>query len=331
MNTESQKYHINQIAIDASTICQLRCPECSTSKGIIKNGIIGSDFLRFDNFKKLIDENPSIKEIELSNWGEIFLNPELILIVKYAFEKHIKLTAGNGVNFNTVCDQMIEALVKYRFGYLNISIDGACQKTYCQYRINGNLAKVIDNIKQMNYYKQIYNSKLPLLSWQFIIFGHNEHEIPRVKELCKELNMVFNPKLNHSDFSPVKDKEFVRKESGLGVADRNEYKEKHKKHYKRPCCQLWVSPQVSWDGELLGCCVNKWKTFGNVFEDGLRDCLTNQLVTKTKTVLMGKEKVKEKMPCFYCPTYNQIKEIPITDKKIKLYSEFIHPAERISS
>jgi MoaA/NifB/PqqE/SkfB family radical SAM enzyme len=133
-----------------------------------------------------------IIQIALSNWGEIFLNPELILIVKYAFAKQIKLTAGNGVIFNTVSDEMIKALVKYQFGYLNI----ACQETYSQYRINGNFVKVIDNIKRLNYYKQKYNSKLPLLSWQFIIFGHNEHEIPRVKEFCRELNMVFNPKLN---------------------------------------------------------------------------------------------------------------------------------------
>lgn len=41
--------------------------------------------------------------------------------------------------------------------------------------------------------------------------------------------MAFNPKLNYSTFSPVIDKEFVRKESGLGVADRQEYKELHKR------------------------------------------------------------------------------------------------------
>ena len=67
---------IQKISIDASTFCQLKCPECSTSKGIIKNGIVGSGILSFDNFKKIVDCNPNIREIELSNWGEIFLNPE---------------------------------------------------------------------------------------------------------------------------------------------------------------------------------------------------------------------------------------------------------------
>jgi MoaA/NifB/PqqE/SkfB family radical SAM enzyme len=316
MESQVQKFQINKLSVDASTICQLKCPECSTTKGIIKNGIIGSGFLSFNDFKKLIDDNPSINEIELSNWGEIFLNPELILIIKYAFEKQIKLTAGNGVNFNTVSDEMIEALVKYQFGYINVSIDGVCQETYSQYRIRGNYDTVIKNIKKINSYKQKYNSKLPMLSWQFIIFGHNEYEISRVKELCKELNMVFNPKLNFSDFSSVKDKEWVRTESGLGVADRNEYKLKHKKHYKRPCCQLWTSPQISWDGKLLGCCVNKWGSLGNVFVSGLYTCLNSDVYEKQKLVLTGINNVEKEIPCFYCPTYNQIKEYPITNDEI---------------
>jgi MoaA/NifB/PqqE/SkfB family radical SAM enzyme len=328
MNINSQNNKVNKISLDASTICQLRCPACSTAKGIIKNGIIGSGFLSFDNFKKIIEDNPCIREIELSNWGEIFLNPELLQIVRYGFERDIKLTAGNGVNFNTVSEEMIEALVKYQFGYINMSIDGACQDTYSQYRIRGNYETVIENIKKLNSFKRKYNSKLPMLSWQFIIFGHNEHEIPRVKELCKELNMAFNPKLNYSDFSPVKNKEWVRLESGLGVADRNEYKAMHHIPYKRCCCQLWVSPHISWDGKLLGCSVNKWISTGNVFEQGLNSCLNSMLYEKQKLVLKGFSLADKEIPCFYCPTYNQIKEYPISDEEIVSYSKFIHPAER---
>ena len=89
--------------------------------------------------------------------------------------------------------------------------------SYEQYRVRGNFNKVLANIKRLNYYKQKYNSQRPYLSWQFIIFGHNEHEIPLIKKLCEELGLKFNPKLNYSQFSPVRDKDFVRAESGLGA------------------------------------------------------------------------------------------------------------------
>lgn len=319
---------IKRISIDASTYCQLKCPECSTSKGIIKNGIVGTGLLSFDNFKRTVDSNPNIIEIELSNWGEIFLNPDLVKILKYAYKKNVKLTAGNGVNFNSVDSNTLEALVVYKFGYLNVSIDGASQDTYNQYRIGGNFDKVISNIRELNKFKEKHNSIYPKLSWQFILFGHNEQEIPTVKELCKELNMVFNPKLNHSDFSPIKNPEYVKFESGLSVSTRDEYKTKFKRSYKRSCCQLWYSPQINWDGKLLGCCVNKWIALGNVFDDELTNCLQSQQFNEVKLVLKGELEVSEKMPCYFCPTFQQIREQPITDEEILEYSKFVHPAER---
>ena len=35
---------------------------------------VGRGFLQIDDFRRLLDENPSLKLIELSNYGEIFLN-----------------------------------------------------------------------------------------------------------------------------------------------------------------------------------------------------------------------------------------------------------------
>ncbi len=319
---------LTKISIDISSICQLKCPACSTGIEINKNGLIGSGFMSFENFKTLIESLPNIKEVELSNWGEIFLNPGLPEILKFGFLSNLKLTAGNGVNFNKVDDEVLEALVKYRFSYLNISIDGASQETYEKYRIGGNFNKVIRNIKALNFFKHAYNSQFPLLAWQFIIFGHNEHEIPIVQDQCIKLKMVFNPKLNHSDFSPIKDKEWVKKITGLSAVTRDEFRRLNGKHYKRPCCQFWVSPQINWDGKLLGCCVNKWTSFGNIFEDGLISGIESQLYKETKLALTGKAKRTPNMPCFYCPTFTQIIETPITEEEIQSYSAFIHPAER---
>ena len=318
---------LRKISIDISTLCQLRCPECSTSKGIIRNGIIGSGFMPFAKFKTLIDASEYIEEIELSNWGEIFLNPEIIKIIKYGHSANIKLTAGNGVNFNTVDDEVLEALVKYGFGYINISIDGASPETYDHYRVGGDFKKVISNIAKLNSFKSKYNSIYPKLAWQFIIFGHNEHEIPLVKKMCNELKMTFNPRLNHSDFSPIKNRDWVKTESGLNAVTREEYKSLYQKHYKRPCCQLWVSPQINWDGKLLGCCVNKWTSFGDVLEDGIDSCIDSQLYKDTKLVLSGKSKLNKSMPCFHCPTYSQILDLPITETEIESYSKYVPLAE----
>ncbi len=317
---------ISEVSIDLSTICQLRCVECSTSKGITHNGVVGKGQFKIKQFIDFASNNPQIRRIEMSNWGEIFLNRDIAQIIKYAHEHNIILYCANGTNFNHVDQQVLDYLVKYKVEFLNISIDGATQETYEKYRVGGNLSKVFHNIERLNYYKEYYNSVYPKLSWQFVIFGHNEHEIPLVKELCKKYNMAFNPKLNYSNFSPVIDKDFVRRESGLGVADRQEYKELHKKEYKAPCYHYFSSPQINWNGEILGCSVNKWRTIGNITKESIEEWENSETYRKLVGILFGGEECSLEMPCFYCPNYQKIKEAPLTIEGLTQYNNYIPAA-----
>ncbi len=310
----------NFVRIDASTICQLQCPICPTANRIIAKTIIGSNYLTFSNFKQFIDQNPKIKTIELSNWGEIFLNPELHKIIQYAYEHHVSLTAGNGVNLNRASDETLKAVVNYKFKLINISIDGATNETYRQYRRNGNLEEVLNNIVKINEYKKRYRTVYPLLIWQFIIMGHNEHEILSAKSMAKNLNMIFFPKLNwDSRYSPIIDKESVRKNAGLSFVTRDEFFQKFQKDYILECSQFWTSPQINWDGKLLGCCQNMWGDYGNVFEQGLIPCLQSEKYQYAKNLILGKVPPREDIPCIQCPTYkNNISLSPLTKKDIIL-------------
>lgn len=117
----------NRIRLEASSKCQLKCPLCMTGTGETKTGDkpIGWGHLKFADFQKFILENPQIQEIELSNYGEIFLNPEILDIIQFAFERKVSLSALNGVNLNHLKEEVAEALVKYQFGKIKVSIDGA--------------------------------------------------------------------------------------------------------------------------------------------------------------------------------------------------------------
>ena len=143
------------LRLDLSTVCQLKCPSCymRQEEEAVKNGCkIGN--MKFENFKKLVDEN-DIEDIEISNSGEIFLNPDLVKILEYAHKKHIRLTADNGVNLNNLTEEQAEALVKYELASMTISLDGASQETYSKYRIGGDYNKVIENIEKINKYKRL--------------------------------------------------------------------------------------------------------------------------------------------------------------------------------
>jgi MoaA/NifB/PqqE/SkfB family radical SAM enzyme len=155
----------------------LSCPGCEPHRRLNKKGLLGWGFLRAADFRRFIDKNPQIRTVELSHSGEIFLNPELGDIIRYAFRKHVSLMAGTGVNLNNVSEAVCADLVKYRFRFLKVAIDGADQKTYVKYRRGGDLKKVIANIKRINAYKKKYKSEFPLLQWQFILFDHNVHQV----------------------------------------------------------------------------------------------------------------------------------------------------------
>lgn len=319
---------ITEASIDLSTICQLHCVECSTSKGITHAGIVGKGQLSFEDFSNFIDTNPEIKRIGMSNWGEIFLNKDIVKILEYAFRKGVTLYCGNGTNFNNVSEEALEALVKYRVEYLNISIDGATQETYSIYRVGGNLCNVLQNIERLNNYKERYNSEYPKLSWQFVIFGHNEQDLPKVKELCLKYNMAFNPKLNYSQFSPVKDKEFVRRESGLGVADRDEYRLKHNHEYKAPCYHCFSSPQINWNGDILGCSVNKWRSLGNVKDGSLTQWTESEGFKALVELLFEGRDTSIDLPCKHCPNLVKVLSCPLSIEGLQKYNEYIAPALR---
>jgi len=292
-----------KIRLEASSFCQLRCPSCPTTSKTI-HPAVGSGFLGLRDFQTLLVESPWLKEIELSNYGEIFLNPDLLEIIKFACERNVALKADNGANLNNVKENVLEGLVKHKFRSITCSIDGASNETYKVYRVKGNFEIVIENIRKINLFKQKFQSEYPLLKWQFVVFGHNEHEIPLARKLASELNMKFFLKLSwDTQFSHVRDQELVRKE--IGAASREEFKQKHGVDYMQEICrQLWEQPQINWDGKVLGCCRNFWGDFGgNAFRDGLLKSLNNEHIRYARDMLLGKKVARENIPCTTCSIY----------------------------
>jgi MoaA/NifB/PqqE/SkfB family radical SAM enzyme len=296
------------VALDVSTACQLKCPSCPTATGEIARSL-GAGFLTFERFKEFVEKHPWVSDIELSNWGEVFLNPDLERILAHAHTQHVALRIENGANLDRVSDRVLEAVVKYRLRRLSCSIDGATQPVYERYRVRGELARVLDHIRRINAFKAQYRRSEPVLQWQFVAFGHNTHEIAQARDLARELGMEFRLKLSWDDlyadgFSPVVDRDLVRRESGLGVADRREYEDRFRRSYIAPTChQLWLRPRVNFDGRVLGCSVNHWGDFGNAFDDGLEACLTGEKMRRTREMLVGLREPDESSPCSRCKVY----------------------------
>lgn len=296
----SAKISPTRIRVEASSVCQLRCPVCPTGQGQMRESACGSGVLKFEDFKKLLDRNSSIREVELSNWGEVFLNRDLPKILEYAHKVNVKVTISNGANLNHASEAALCALVTNQVEELVVALDGASDETYKKYRVRGNFNDVIANVKAINALKKRHQSEKPRLIWQFIVFGHNEHEINAAKTLAKELGMTFAPKLNAvPDYSPIKNVGKVLADTGLPTA-------RVRADWGRAMCnQLWLSPQVNWDGKIMGCCHNNWKDFGgNAFEDDLKQCLNNEKIAYARKMLTGEAPPRDGIACASCEFYS---------------------------
>ena len=75
------------------------------------------------------------------------------------------------------------------------------------------------------------------------------------------------------------------------------------------CRQLWLSPQINWDGKVLGCCHNNWQEFGgNAFADGLESSLKNsEKLVYARTMLIGKVPARDDVPCSRCEFYLRLR------------------------
>lgn len=295
------------VRIEACSICQLDCRDCYMRKDSANEPVIGNGYLKFQDFKNFISKNPYIKQIELSFSGEIFLNPELIEIIKYSYKKGIILTANNGVNFNNVSDELLETLVKYKFRGITISLDGTSNETYPIYRKKGNYDKVIENIKNLNKYKEKYKSIYPILTWQYILFKHNKHELSSIREIATSLNFAriylkesWNKEVSLSE---------IKKAPVFILDNSEEIIDTFKLDNFELCKQIWLSPQINWDGTLLGCCCSTHHTLEtNVFKIGLKKALKSKKMKLMRKIMEGKKFPNKTIACNYCFLYQIKKE-----------------------
>lgn len=298
----------SRLRIEASSACNLRCPACPTTTGHISPAI-GTGLLAHEDFQQLLDDNPWIDEVELSNYGEVFLNPDLVEILRTAYERKVRITLMNGVNLNRCTAEALEAIVKYDVQGMTCSIDGASQESYRRYRVNGDFDRVMANIDVINAHKKRLGKSTPILWWQFIVMGHNEQEIDKARRMAAERGMHFRAKLTwDDDFSPLRNFETLRKALGHAPTRDSWGKEQGKIYAEDTCLQLWMKPQINWDGKLLGCCFNFWGDFGgNAFEQGLERVLDSEKLADARRLLQGHAPTPPdtSIPCASCSIYHQ--------------------------
>lgn len=242
------------IAFEPTTSCNLRCPECPSG---LRSFTRDTGMLSSDLFTKTIDElAPTLSYLIFYFQGEPFLNPKFLDLVKYAATKNIYTATSTNAHY--LNDENARKTVESGLDRLIISIDGTTQDTYEQYRIGGNLEKVIEGAKNIIKWKKELKSKTPHTIFQFLVVKPNEHQIGEVEALAKEIGIdevgfktaqVYDYE-NGNPLIPTIDKYSRYSQEANG-------KWKIKNEWDNHCWKLWHSCVITWDGNVVPCCFDK--------------------------------------------------------------------------
>jgi MoaA/NifB/PqqE/SkfB family radical SAM enzyme len=117
---------------------------------------------------------PTLFEVELHNWGEPLLGKHVFEMIELASACGVSTTIST--NFSIPFDDArAERLVSSGLAGLGVSIDGASQAVYEQYRVRGDLALVLENCKKVVDARRRLGSVTPALYWSFRVCPHNVH------------------------------------------------------------------------------------------------------------------------------------------------------------
>jgi len=131
------------ISFEPTTSCNLRCPECPSGLRAFTRptGMLQKNF-----FKETIDQlHKELSYLVFYFQGEPYLNPEFLDMVQYAASK--KIYTATSTNAHYLNDANAKKTIESGLDRLIISIDGTTQETYKQYRVGGNLDKVLEGAK----------------------------------------------------------------------------------------------------------------------------------------------------------------------------------------
>ncbi len=243
------------VSFEPTTSCNLRCPECPSGLRAFSRptGMLKKDF-----FRETIDEiHEHLIYLIFYFQGEPYLNPDFLDMVKYASSK--KIYTATSTNAHYLNDEAAKKTVESGLDRLIISIDGTTQDVYKQYRVGGNLDKVIEGAKNIIKWRTALNSKTPFVFFQFLVVKPNEHQIEDIKKLAEEIGVdevrfktaqVYDYENDPNGLIPLQDKY-----SRYKIGKDGKYKPKNKMVNR--CWKLWHANVITWDGLVVPCCFDK--------------------------------------------------------------------------
>jgi len=175
--------------IDIVGTCNLRCPTCPVGNSPERP----KGFMDLALFERIITkirrESPvPHPQINLYNWGEPLLHPDLPTIITMLHNAKMRAHLSTNLNIK----RGLEAVIAAGPDELKISLSGFSQETYSRTHTRGKIDLVKANMRCVKNYADKHRVGTRIWVGHHI-YRSNQHEIEPVRQLCVELGFEYHP------------------------------------------------------------------------------------------------------------------------------------------
>ena len=223
------------VQIEPASVCNYRCVFCYQTDERLSNRKHGHmGMMDLDRFKSIIDQiEGNVEGVTLASRGEPTVNKKLPEMLAYMSGKF--LAAKINTNAYLLDEKMSHAILQADLQTLVFSADAAAEPLYSKLRVNGNLDRVVKNVKRFHDIKEKHYSDSKLITR---VSGVRFHSDQNIEEMVQFWNRYVD-QVAFVDYNPWEN-----------VYDSD------KKGIDTPCSDLWRRLFVWWDGKVAPCDVD---------------------------------------------------------------------------
>jgi radical SAM protein with 4Fe4S-binding SPASM domain len=217
------------VQIESTNICNAKCVFCPRDEMHRRQGV-----MEMDLFEKIVDECAAlgITHVRVHNYGEPFLDRELVDKVRYAKSKGIA-EVGMISNGSLITEEIARGMIDAGLDAINISVDAAGKEVFERTRLNLSYDDVIGNVETLLRLRAESGRRHPKLILSFVRQDNSADEQAFIARWGARADKIH-------------------------VTDLHNWAGTLHQHsdVRFPCYRLWLTFTVLWDGRVSLCCAD---------------------------------------------------------------------------
>jgi radical SAM protein with 4Fe4S-binding SPASM domain len=219
------------VQIESTNLCNAKCVFCPRDDMQRRQGV-----MEMALFQKVVDECAAlgIKHVRVHNYGEPFLDKQLVEKVRYAKSRGIA-EVGMISNGSLITEELAQGMVDAGLDVINISVDAAGKETFERTRVHLKYDEVISHVKTIARLRDASGRHKPKLIMSFV--RQTPEVSPEERAFVEEWGKVAD-KIHITDLH-----------NWAGTLN-------HQSDVRYPCYRMWQTFTVLWDGRVSLCCAD---------------------------------------------------------------------------